>query len=108
MSVAFVMSLIIQVSVPTVAPQLQPESPPTQAEIIQAAEAAPTARVQRNRFRNEVASECQYRARTGSIRRRNICYTPRQLAAHNAVARKYVEEIQVGQSSGELPGGGPD
>ncbi|GAA0395607.1 hypothetical protein GCM10009093_22690 [Brevundimonas terrae] len=107
MSVAFVMSLIIQATVPNTAPQIQPPPAP-QAEITQAGEEAPPERVLRNRFRNEVASECQYRARTGSIRRRNICYTPRQLAAHNAVARKYVEEIQVGQSSGELPGGGPD
>lgn len=107
MSVAFVMSLIIQATVPDAAPQIQPEATPTQAEITQTGEESLPARVLRNRFRNEVANDCQYRARTGSIRRRSICYTPRQAAAHNAVARRYVEEIQVGQSAGDINQIGP-
>ncbi|MEG1453731.1 hypothetical protein [Brevundimonas sp.] len=108
MSVAFVMSLIIQATVPDVAPQIQPVTTPAQAATLEADEDASPAQQPRNRFRNETANDCQYRARTGSIRRRNICYTPRQTAAHNAVARRYVEEIQVGQSSDKVPGGGPD
>ncbi len=107
MSVALLLGLLIQTTAPDASTLVQTQTATVQ-ETVETADGVPPARVLRNRARNEAANECQYRARTGSIRRRNICYTPRQLAAHNAVARRYVEEIQVGQSSDKLPGGGPD
>lgn len=107
MSVALLLGLLIQTTAPDASTIVQSQTATVQ-ETTETTDEVPPARELRNRARNETASECQFRARTGSIRRRNICYTPRQLAAHNAVARRYVEEIQVGQSSDELPGGGPD
>lgn len=105
MSVAFLMSLIIQAASPETAALSQPQSAPTQAG--ETGQGTPPARSGRTRSRTEVASDCQFRARTGSIQRRTICQTPRQTAAHSAVARRYLEEVQVPQAAADINGIGP-
>lgn len=105
--IALLMSLMVQAA--------QPAAVPAQAQVLTSAQnpaqaepaAASTPNAPRNRPRREVADQCQFRARTGSIRRQNICSTSRQADAQRAVASRYLEEVQVPQAAPDIPGGGP-
>ena len=101
MSVALLMSLALVTISPEPLAQSQPQAAPAAADSQARPERAPRARTR------EAATNCQFRARTGSIYRRNICTSDRQAEAQRAAAQRYVEEIQMPPSRDELPGGGP-